>query len=303
LKGVRDEALTRGISAATLDSALAGVEPMAVVLERDANQVEAKLSIETYLARRVNREMVRRASREYKRHATLLRRVSGKYGVSPSILVSIWGLESNFGRFSGVRPTVAALATLAYDPRRSALFREELFGALKILENGDITADQMKGSWAGAMGQPQFLPSSYLTYAQDFDGDGRRDIWSAEPDIFASIASYLAGHGWTQGERWGRQVRIGSGAVEPLDKLAPLRTSGCRAMREMSEPLPLFRWRSLGIRLSDGRPVPSSAIQASLVKTDKRAFLVYRNYEALLGYNCAHAYALAVATLADRIAQ
>jgi len=303
LKGVRDEALARGISAPTLDRALANLQPLSVVLERDSNQVESKLSIESYVSRRVNREMVRTAKRQHARHATVLGRVSSRYGVPSSVIVAIWGLESNFGRFSGVRPTIAALATLAYDPRRSSLFREELLSALTILERGDIEPERLKGSWAGAMGQPQFLPSSYLSYAQDFDGDGRRDIWSAEPDIFASIASYLAGHGWTRGERWGRQVRIGSAAVEPIDRVAPLRSSGCRAMREMSEPQPLSRWRTLGVHLSDGRPLPSAPMPASLVRTDARAFLVYTNYEALLGYNCAHAYALAVATLSDRIGQ
>jgi membrane-bound lytic murein transglycosylase B len=301
LQGVRQEALARGISGPTVARALDGVEPLPVVLDRDSNQVESKLSIETYLSRRLNRVMVRSANRQHASHATLLARVSDRYGVPSSIIVAIWGLESNFGKFSGVRPVVAALATLAYDPRRSTLFREELFGALTILDRGDIEPERLKGSWAGAMGQPQFLPSSYLKYAQDFDGDGRRDIWSDEADIFASIASYLAGHGWTKGERWGRQVQLGSKPDQSLAGAAPLRANGCRAMREMSEPRPLSEWRTLGIRLSDGRPLPSSTIEASLLRTDARAFLVYKNYEALLGYNCAHAYALAVATLADRI--
>ena len=131
-------------------------------------------------------------------HEALLKQVADKYGVPPGILVSIWGLESNFGRFSGVRPTIATLATLAYDPRRSAMFRQELFDALEILDSGDVEPAAMRGSWAGALGQPQFMPSSFLLYAQDFDGDGKRDIWKSTPDVFASIANYLSAHGWTE---------------------------------------------------------------------------------------------------------
>ena len=134
------------------------------------------------------------------RHRTLLHRVEPEYGVHPPILVAVWGLESNFGRFAGVRPTIPALVTLAYDPRRGSMFRNELFNALEILNRGDIELERLKGSWAGALGQPQFMPSSYLLYAQDFDGDGRRDIWTSQADVFASIAYYLQKHGWTAGE-------------------------------------------------------------------------------------------------------
>src|SRR5690606_31815487 len=139
---------------------------------------------------------VRTARRMMARHRTLLRKVSARYGVDPRILVAIWGLESSFGRFTGTRPTIPVLATLAWDGRRGEFFRNQLFDALTILDRGDIELGRLKGSWAGAMGQVQFMPSSYLAWAEDFDGDGRKDIWTSLPDIFASIANYLKGHGW-----------------------------------------------------------------------------------------------------------
>ena len=158
-----------------------------------------------------------------------------------SILVSVWGLESNFGRFAGVRPTVPVLATLAYDGRRAALFRGELLNALRILDRGDIELERLKGSWAGAMGQPQFLPSSYLKFAQDFDGDGRRDIWTSLPDVLASIANYMASNGWVHGESWGRRVKLPPDFDARLGAKAPLRSEGCRAVRQLTEPMLLKR--------------------------------------------------------------
>jgi membrane-bound lytic murein transglycosylase B len=216
------------------------------------------------------------------------------------VIVAIWGLESNFGRFTGVRPTIAALATLAWDPRRSALFREELLTALEILNRGDIEFADMRGSWAGAMGQPQFIPSSYLQYAVDFDGDGRRDIWASHADIFASVANYLKGYGWTPDRRWGRSVSLTQETVSRLSDL-PRREGTCQAKRSMSARLALKQWQRLGVTLPGGRRLPSADVEASLVSGASRHFLVYDNYDVLLAYNCAHAYALSVALLADQI--
>jgi membrane-bound lytic murein transglycosylase B len=300
LSGVREEAIAKGISEATVERALTGVAVLPVVLERDRTQAEQVLPLDTYLKRRVGVKTVRTARRMLRQHGALLRKVSARYGVPPPTLVAVWGLESTFGRFSGVRPTIPALATLAYDDRRSAMFRAELFDALRILDSGDVEPAHMKGSWAGAMGQPQFMPSSYLRYAVDFDGDGRRDIWSSRPDTFASIANYLGEHGWVRGERWGRAVRLPA-KIRALEEAAPLRPEGCVAERQMTVKLPLSRWRALGIRTDAGRPLPRADMEASLVRAGSRSFLVYRNYEALLGYNCAHAYALSVALLSDRM--
>src|SRR5688500_15909912 len=196
-----------------------------------------------------------------RRHAALLAEISEKHGVPPGILVAVWGLESNFGRFSGVRPTIATLATLAYDPRRTALFRKELFDALTILDSGDVEPAALKGSWAGALGQPQFMPSSFLRYAVDFDGDGRRDIWASTADVFGSIANYLAARGWQKDQTWGREVPIPLSLLTRLPEVAPMQTSGCLARRQMTAPLPLAEWQTLGVRTLAGRALPIADIQ------------------------------------------
>jgi membrane-bound lytic murein transglycosylase B len=235
-----------------IDRALAGVAPVPQVLERDRAQAEFTLDLDAYLKRRLTPATVRMARQMYQRHRTLLGRVSERYGVDPRVLVSVWGLESNFGRFAGVRPTIPTLVTLAYDPRRAALFRRELFAALEILDRGDIELERLQGSWAGAMGQPQFLPSSYLRFAQDFDGDGRRDIWTSLPDVFASVAYYLQNHGWTPGYTWGREVRAPAALQKGLPDL-PRREEGCRAARQLTPPRPLAEWRRMGLRQRRGR--------------------------------------------------
>jgi membrane-bound lytic murein transglycosylase B len=300
LAAVRAEALTRGIRPEILDEAFGGMEPVAQILERDRSQAEFTLDLETYLKRRLTPATIRTAQEMYSRHRELLGRVGKQYSVNPRILVAVWGLESNFGRFAGVRPTIPTLATLAYDPRRSGMFRAELFNALEILNRGDIDLGRLKGSWAGALGQPQFMPSSYLEYAQDFDGDGRRDIWDSEPDVFASVAYYMQRHGWNPGEVWGHEIKIP--AASRRDALAiPRRDAGCRAARLMTQPQPLTAWRKKGYRTVTGAALPASSRPASLLQAGTRSFLLYSNYDALLGYNCAHTYALSVGLLADKL--
>jgi membrane-bound lytic murein transglycosylase B len=302
LAAVRAEALTRGIGEATLDRALTGLEPVPTVIERDRSQAEIVQTLDQYLARRISKKVVQTAQSMRQAHGTLLAQISEKYGVPPGILISIWGLESNFGRFSGVRPTIATLATLAYDPRRSAMFREELFDALKILDSGDVEPAAMRGSWAGALGQPQFMPSSFLLYAQDFDGDGKRDIWKSTSDVFASIANYLSAHGWNKEQTWGREVSVGQSVLDSLPEAAALQTDGCLARRQMTVPLPLAAWKKLGVKAVAGGALPAADIEASLVSGVKRYFLVYPNYQALLSYNCVNAYGLSVGLLGDRAA-
>jgi membrane-bound lytic murein transglycosylase B len=300
MASLRAEASARGIRPEIIDQAFAGVEPVAQILERDRAQAEFTLDLSTYLSRRLTKRTVRTAQDMYRSHRTLLHRIGEKYRVNPRVVVAVWGLESNFGRFAGVRPTIPTLVTLAYDERRGAMFRTELFSALEILNRGDIEIDRMKGSWAGALGQPQFMPSSYLLYAQDFDGDGRRDIWQSEPDVFASVANYLKEHGWTDGAAWGREVKIPAQARAAAAAI-PLRETGCRAERAMSEPRPLRAWRRMGIRTMAGALVPSSTLEASLMRAGTRSYLLYPNYETILDYNCAHTYALSVALLSDRL--
>ena len=301
LLALRAEAASQGVSDKTLDAALTGLEPIPVVVERDRSQAELVLTLDQYLQRRLTPKMIRTARAMGREHHALLDRVSGRYGVPRGVLVAVWGLESNFGRFSGVRPTIATLATLAYDRRRATLFRQELLAALRILDSGDVSVDRMRGSWAGALGQPQFMPSSFLQFAQDFDGDGRRDIWTSLPDVFASIANYMAEHGWTKGQLWGREVKAPARLLQRLDTLAPLQTEGCLAERQMTVPLPLSEWRKLGVTDLKGRRVPAAKIDASMILAGRRQFLVYPNYHAILAYNCVNAYGLSVALLSDRV--
>jgi membrane-bound lytic murein transglycosylase B len=302
LAGIRTEALSRGIREDIVTAALADIaEPAAVVLERDRAQAEAVLSLETYISRRLTRTTVRTGRQMLARHRKVLTEIEGKYGVPSRLITAIWGIESNFGRFSGVRPTVPALATLAWDPRRSALFRRELFDALEILNRGDIELARMQGSWAGAMGQPQFMPSSYLNYAEDYDGDGKRDIWGSQADIFASIANYLKGHGWKPGLRWGREVSVSRKLAQQIAADVARRNGSCGARRNMTVALQLDEWQERGVRLPGGGALPSADQSASLVSGTSRHFLVYDNYDAILEYNCAHAYAISAALLADAI--
>jgi membrane-bound lytic murein transglycosylase B len=235
------------------------------------------------------------------RHRRTLDDVSARYGIPVPVLVAVWGLESNFGRVTGTYPTIQALATLAYDPRRSRLFRAELLDALAILDQGHITLDDMTGSWAGAMGQPQFMPSSYLRHAVDFDGDGRADIWKSEPDVFASMANYLDAAGWATGERWGREVRVSASILEEVIAEVPRQRTGCGARRELTVARPLGEWSRLGVRLAGGAALPTSTMTAALLRGERRYFLVYRNYLAILDYNCSNAYATSVGLLSDRL--
>ena len=302
LTGIRTEAIARGIRAEIVDEALAGIEePSAVVIERDRTQAEIVQTLERYLSQRVTAKAITTGREMSARQHDLLEEISATYGVPSSLLVSVWGFESNFGRFSGTRPTVAALATLAWDPRRSTLFHRELLAALEILNRGDIELPKMLGSWAGAMGQVQFIPTSYLQFAEDYDGDGRRDIWSTEADVFASIANYMKGHGWKPGESWGREVIVAPDARRRIAKEIERRNGSCQATRDMTVVLPASRWRALGVRMMNGDRLPDEAPEAALVTGQARSFLVYRNYDALLEYNCAHSYAIGVALLADRI--
>ena len=302
LAGVRAEALTRGIREEVVDAALADVsEPLPVILERDRSQAETVLSLEQYLSRRLTPKLIRGGRDAFAEHRELLEQIGERYGVAPRIIVAIWGVESNYGRFTGVRPAVAALATLAWDPRRAAFFRGELFNALEILNRGDIDLPRLRGSWAGAMGQVQFMPSSYLRFAEDFDGDGRRDIWSTPSDIFASIANYLQGHGWTADHMWGREVSLTPDAAHRVATDVAPRSGTCQATRNMTVALPLERWQELGVRLPGGAALPKSDLLASLVSGSTRHFLVYSNYDALLDYNCAHSYAISVGLLGDAI--
>jgi len=303
LAGVRAEAIARGIKPDIVDEALAGVtEPVPVILQRDRSQAETVFSLETYLRRHLTAKLIARGREAFALHRAILDEVGEKYGVPPRLIAAIWGIESNYGRFSGIRPTVAALATLAWDPRRATFFRGELFDALEILNRGDIDLPHLRGSWAGAMGQVQFMPSSYLKYAEDYDGDGHRDIWSTPADVFASIANYLKGRGWQPGSTWGREVKVTPEVARRIRADVAPRAGSCQAIRNMTVPLPASRWEELGVRLPNGKALPDGDGPASMVLGSTRHFLVSSSYDAILEYNCAHSYAITVALLGDAIA-
>jgi membrane-bound lytic murein transglycosylase B len=295
-----DEARTRGYSEEVLEKTVAGISPLPRAIETDRSQPELTIGFERYFESRVNRQVIRQGREALRSHATLLRRVEREYGVPRRIVMAVWGMESRYGRNAGRTPVFQALATLAWEPRRSALFRGQLFDAIEMVARGYIEPGAMKGSWAGAMGQTQFMPSSYLAHAVDFDGDGRRDIWRSTPDSLASIANYLKGNGWTREFTWGREVKLSAAARKRIADL-PQRVSGCGAMRDMTAAQPLREWQRRGVRTMRGTALPRSGPPASLVQVQQRAFLVYPNYDALLRYNCAQHYALGVAMLSERL--
>ncbi len=293
------EAQQRGYSDALVNEALVGLQPLPQVIQSDRSQAEFQPSFSRYLSSRLTPQMIQRGRDLASTHAGLLARIEEAFGVQRRFLLAVWGLETNYGRVTGNTPVFRALATLAWEPRRAAFFRGELFSALTMVDRGYIEAQTMTGSWAGAMGQPQFMPSSYLRYAVDFDGDGRRDIWRSTADTLASMANYLKAHGWDGAYTWGREVRVPSSAG--IGDTVSRRTQGCSAVRSMTERLPLAEWQRHGVRLTDGSALPTADLAASLVEAGTRQFLVYPNYEAILGYNCAHFYALTVALLGDRL--
>jgi membrane-bound lytic murein transglycosylase B len=302
LEAFRHEARSRGISQKTIDEALADVKPRPEIVARDRAQPEQTQTLDAYLAEHVIPRIIAKARAAAADQAPVLQRVQAQYRIPSPLVVSIWGMESRFGEITGNQPLIPALATLAFDARRPGLFRGELIEALRIVDRGLVPLADLKGSWAGAMGQPQFLPSTFLKYGVDFDGDGRADIWKSEADVFASIANYLKHSGWDPLSRWGREVRIPAAAMSRIEKTVPRRSSGCHARREMTLPRTMDEWKRLGVTLPDGTPLPSAKVKASLVRGEQRHFLVYRNYETILDYNCSNAYAVAAGLLADSIA-
>ncbi len=288
---LRNEALSQGIRPETLDLALRDLAPNPRVIELDRKQPEFTLTFEEYLRRVVPPSRVERGRRLLAEHAALLKEIAARYHVQPRFIVALWGIETDFGRVTGGFPVIEALATLAYDGRRSAYFRKELLYALRIVDEGHVTPDNMMGSWAGAMGQSQFMPSSFVRYAVDYTGDGRRDIWGTLADVFASAANYLASVGWRDDQTWGREVRLPPGFDTSLADL--------KVIRKISA------WQALGVRRADGRDLPTRDLDASIVLPggpDGPAFMVYGNYRALLKWNRSTYFATAVGRLSDAIA-
>lgn len=304
LDALKAEAVGQGLDETLVVNALEGVRPHPKVIELDRNQPEFTTTYTSYLTARVTAARISRGKSQRLKYAAPLTRVEAKYSVQRRFILAIWGMETNYGGFTGSYSVVRSLLTLAYDDRRSAYFRGELLGALKILAQGDTTPDNMQGSWAGAMGQTQFMPSSFLAHAQDFDGDGRRDIWTTEADVFASIANYLKVHGWNDDVTWGRQVLLPDNfatTVAPkVARVAPPKYCA-RALKDHSRQLSLADWSAFGLKRLNGRPLPRRDLEASLVLPEGEggpAYLTYPNFRSILSYNCSNFYALAVGHLA-----
>jgi len=290
LQGVRQEAAARGVSQQTLDQALGGLEPDQKVLDLDRSQPEFTITFAQYRARTVTKQRVDQGRNLLDEYRPLLDKIAVTYGVQPPFIVALWGVESDFGRFTGGYSVIKSLATLAYGSTRQQMFRDELIYALIILQDKNITPDAMTGSWAGAMGQSQFMPSSYLKYAVDYTGDGRRDIWTDQADVFASIANYLASNGWRRDQTWGRPVRLPPGMAESL-----IGWKNDRPMRE---------WQALGLRNADGSDLPATDEPVALVAPDGPTgpgWLTTSNYKIIMKWNRSTYFATSVGLLADAI--
>lgn len=288
--GFRNRAMAEGISARVFDAAFDGVRYDADVIARDSNQAEFSKTIWQYLEGAVSDARIVNGKAALRDHGARLKAIEARYGVEKEVVAAIWGLESAYGSFRGKSDIVTSLATLAYDGRRGAFFEQQLIAALKILQNGDTSPRNMTGSWAGAMGHTQFMPTSYLEYAVDFTGNGRRDIWSDDPsDALASTAAYLAKFGWKKGQPWGVEVNLPRG----FDF----------AMADGDITKTPADWARMGVRGVNGQPVPNHGKGAILLPAGGRgaAFMIFDNFRAIQRYNNSHAYVIGVGHLSDRL--
>ena len=284
----RTRAIQSGIDSALFDRTFANIEPDLTVIEADRSQPEFTRPVWEYLEGATSPARVRMGQALLREHAATLDAIEQRYGVDREALLAIWAMESSFGRFMGHHSVIRSLATLAYEGRRPHFAEEQLLAALEILQNGDIDAGGLLGSWAGAMGQTQFIPTTYLSHAVDFDGDGRRDIWNSSADALASAAHYLHAAGWQKGQAWGMQVTLPDGFDYALADSTIRKTYA--------------QWQALGIRGTPGKVAPSDSGYLLLPAGHRGpAFLVLHNFAAILRYNNSSSYALAVGLLGQRL--
>jgi membrane-bound lytic murein transglycosylase B len=304
IEQLKTEAQSQGFSDELITSSFTNIRYYKKAVKADKNQPERIETLDTYLPKRVPQWKVDKARKLYQEHYNELQTIGKQFGVQPRFIVALWGLETNFGKFTGGYDVVSALATLAFDGRRETFFKKQLWAALTILDQGHIQVEQMKGSWAGAMGQNQFMPTSFLAYAVDYDGDGKKDIWHNTLDVFASMANYLKTEGWSDKLTWGRQVRLPDNFDTSL--AIPKNTGGRKkwlaAWKEKEKSL--GQWQALGIRRMDGRDLPKTDVQAVLLFPDGengRVYLAYDNYKSLMHWNLSYYFVTSVGHLSDRI--
>lgn len=291
LLSLKADALKRGISEATFDIAMNDIVIIPKVKKLDKKQPETQITFNDYYKRTVNNKRVNIGKNKYEKHKNDLLKIAEVYKVQPRFILAIWGIETNYGTYTGSFSVISSLTTLAYQGRRAKFFRKQLLDAIEIVDKGYIELENMKGSWAGAMGQSQFMPSSYLAYAQDFDKDGKKDIWNNHLDVFASIAFYLKSHGWDYSRTWGREVII------PKDFLKLYENSKNKSKT-------LKYWADNNIVKINGQKLPNINLKAYLILPDGnmgKAFLVYDNFFKIKKYNASTYYALSIGILADRI--
>jgi membrane-bound lytic murein transglycosylase B len=290
IAGLQDRARSEQLPAWIVDDVLGGLEHVPRVIELDRSQPEFSQTFAQYYYGRVTRGRIRRGQRLLSEHEEFLQALTKQYGVPGRYLVAFWGLETNFGRNLGRMPVLDSLATLACDPRRQEFFAEELMHALALLQRESLSPAEMRGSWAGAMGHTQFMPSAYRNHAADGDGDGKVNLWRSERDALTSGANYLANLGWQPGQRWGREVL--------LPEAFPYARTG------LGNSQPLSVWRRLGVSFLDGRALPDVDMEASVLVPaghEGPAFLVYSNFNVIMQWNRSEYYALSVGLLADRL--
>ena len=304
LANLKQEAIAKGYEAKLIDDAFATATYKEKVVSADKNQQEVKETLETYLPKRVPQWKIDRARKLYAENKEVLEKVAKEFGVQARFIVALWGLESNFGTIQGGHNVISSLVTLAFDGRREALYKRQLWAALDILKSGHITLDKFKGSWAGAMGQTQFMPTSFNAYAVDYNNDGRKDIWTTKEDAFASIANYLKQEGWNDSLTWGRQVQL----PENFDSKYVL-VRGTKTRKQWLEywndsERSLADWQALGVRKADGSDLPNVDVRAALVMPDDingRMYLAYDNYKVFMHWNRSYYFATSVGYLSDRI--
>ena len=292
LKGIRSDALAAGVNEEILDPILTDIELLPRVIELDRNQPEGRLSLEEYLSRVVPQSRITFARDRLKKHALTLGNVESDYLVQRRFIIALWGIESDFGRFTGGYSVINSLSTLAYDGRRSEFFRSELIDALKILSIGEVSNSQMMGSWAGAMGQCQFMPSSFHRFAVDYDKNGKRDIWDSLPDVFASIANYLHRSGWKFDQTWGREVTLPANFDLTFIGLEHVNT--------------IQGWQDMGVRRADGADLPGRQLSAAIILPDgpgSTAYMVYDNFRNIMKWNRSTYFDVAIGILSDQLLQ